>query len=474
MLIFEDFTKDTLKKYTGYIKKSPLRCSDVSVGSFLMWNKGSNLQFAVINETFISKRDYGDETVFSFPYGKDENGAIDQLIEYVEQNDLALTFFGVNDILFEKIKENPKLSAVMGGYERRWSDYIYDFEEMRTFSGGKFAGQRNHINKFIKNYGLPEFSAITEDDLPKINEFLLEYKEEHTQRFYIEESELTSTEMMLEIFEQFGLYGGKLEINGKIIGFSIGEIVGDTLIIHIEKALRKYQGAYPTLFNRFVNFVYENSGENLKFVNREDDSGDLGLRTSKLQYKPVFLLNKNLVKVNSPLYSIKKHPTLIGDGIVLDQITEEDKQNYFALCVDDEVNKLWGYDYKTDVFLPSDVNEDTFFDVQKHDNSIGYSINFAIRETIGGELLGETIVYNFTYNRNAEMGCRLLKKAWGKKLGQKAYQMTLEWAEKVLNARITGKCFKQNIPSFKMITYSGLTLFKEDEDFYYFKRKNIE
>ena len=82
--------------------------------------------------------------------------------------------------------------------------------------------------------------------------------------------------------------------------------------------------------------------------------------------------------------------------------------------------------------------------MQKYDNSLGYSINFAIRESENGELLGETIVYNFTYNKNAEMGCRLLKKAWGKKLDAKAYRLTLEWAEKTLGVSITGKCFKEN------------------------------
>ena len=137
---------------------------------------------------------------------------------------------------------------------------------------------------------------------------------------------------------------------------------------------------------------------------------------------------------------------------------------------DEEINKLWGYDYKEDSSI-TEVDENTFYDIQKYDNSIGYSINFAIRETRGGELLGETIVYNITYDKKAEMGCRLMKKAWGKKLGAKAYRLTLEWAEKELGVTVIGKCFKDNQPSKKMITFAGLELFSEDDKFYYFKRK---
>ena len=474
MLKFEKFTKENLKEYLKYIKDSPLKCNDVSVGSFLMYNESVNLQFAVINETFISRQDICGDVVFSFPFGKDENGAIDQLIEYVKQNDLPLVFYGVDDLLFEKIKTNPKFSSVQGNYDRRWSDYFYDFNEMRYFSGGKFSGQRNHINRFLKTYGIPIFSKIDKEDIPKIKEFLKEYTKEHEERALNENEELLGTFALLESFNDYNLIGAKLQVNGEIVGFAIGEIIGDTLIIHVEKAIKSYLGSYPTLFNYFVSFVAENFGNDLKYVNREDDSGDIGLRTSKLQYKPLFLVNKNLVKINSPLLSIEENPKIYGDGIYLDKIKEEDKPNYFSLCKDEEINKLWGYDYKEDSSITGEINENTFYDVQKYDNSLGYSINFAIRESENGELLGETIVYNFTYNKNAEMGCRLLKKAWGKKLGAKAYRLTLEWAEKTLGVSITGKCFKENLPSIKMITSSGLELFSSDDKYFYFKRKTVD
>ena len=80
-------------------------------------------------------------------------------------------------------------------------------------------------------------------------------------------------------------------------GFSLGEIVGDTLFTHIEKADRDYQGCYQMVV---AQFAQQFAHEGVHFINREDDAGDPGLRTSKLSYHPVALLEKYTVTVDEP------------------------------------------------------------------------------------------------------------------------------------------------------------------------------
>ena len=69
------------------------------------------------------------------------------------------------------------------------------------------------------------------------------------------------------------------------------------LFVHIEKANREVQGAYQMLV---AQFAQKYAGGEVAFLNREDDTGDLGLRTSKLSYHPVALLEKYLVTIESP------------------------------------------------------------------------------------------------------------------------------------------------------------------------------
>ena len=73
-----------------------------------------------------------------------------------------------------------------------------------------------------------------------------------------------------------------------MVAFSIGEKVGDTMIVHIEKAYAEVEGAY-TMINQ--QFVLHEAGD-CTYVNREDDTGDEGLRQAKESYHPVFMVTK--------------------------------------------------------------------------------------------------------------------------------------------------------------------------------------
>lgn len=468
MLHFIEYSYENLKTYASVIRQSPYLCNDISVGSFFIWHQGLHLEFAVYNSTFIAKLDLGDGPAFSYPFGKDIEGALDALEAYVKEQNLALMFFCVEEELLKKIRSNPRFLSIHASYDRRWSDYIYDFEQIVSFAGRKFSSQRNHINKFKKLHGEPDFRPITSTDIPMIEEMLDIYQKSH-ENTGLEGKELRGTKELLHCYKELGMYGGVLYINTAVAAFTIGEIVGDMCIIHVEKALTKYPGVYPTTFHYFMKYMQSVSPIPLRLINREDDAGDIGLRTSKLQYRPIQLLHKYNVHVNSPLQNIETIPTIYFDGGVLNAITETDKENYFLLSTDKDNNKYWGYDYEEDRNI-TEVNIDTFYNSQAYDYSLGASITFAIRMHPDSELIGETIIYHFTANGEAEIGGRITKKQQGKGLGTKAFAATADFAKNTLKVTPIAKCFKENTASYHMITNSGFAFTHEDDTFYYFKR----
>lgn len=471
MLTFDKYSIDNLKKYADKIDLSPYNVNDVSKGSFFMWHKGVNLAFCETEGSFISMQDICGEPSFSYPFGGDEEAALKNLIEYVKENELPLKFYGITEEILEKIKVSPLFPKISYGYERKWSDYVYSAAEIAEFKGKKFSGQRNHINKFKSLYGEPQFKPLEKSDIAAVKEMLTLYAKEHPSPCYEENEEYLHTIELLENFFELNFIGGMIILNGKPVSVTIGEVQrGENLIIHVEKALKSVLGVYPTTFNAFVKYVFT-LYPNLQTANREDDSGDMGLRTSKLQYNPVKLVDKYLVKINSPLYSLTETPTIDENGIVLSEIKEADKQAYRNLCTDKENNRLWGYDYETDSSITGEINDDTFYDVVKFDRLIGEGISFAIREkSVDNRLIGEVIIYNFTYNGSAEIGVRVEKESQGKGIGTKAFKLGADFAENVLKVKIKAKCYKENVESKETILSCGFNQVSEDEEFYYFAR----
>ena len=105
--------------------------------------------------------------------------------------------------------------------------------------------------------------------------------------------EMCVTLNSLRLFRELKMTGGVLKIDGRVIAFTIGEPVSeDTFVVHIEKAFADIQGAYPMINQQFV----QHECMDYQYINREDDTGVEGLRKAKLSYRPVFLIEKGVVK----------------------------------------------------------------------------------------------------------------------------------------------------------------------------------
>ena len=434
-----------------------------------MWQDGS-VYFCEQNGTLVIRQDRGEQPAFCYPIGKDPDGMIDGLIEYVKENRLPLRFFAVDDETLEKIKSDERLKTSMWACDRRWSDYVYSFEEAKTFHGRKYDGQRNHINRFKKLFGEPYIRFLTSEDISAVSEMLDEYEAEHTDANALERMELESTKKLLSIYEPLGMYAAGLFVGGSLAAFGIGEISGETFFIHVEKALKRYVGAYPTMYSGFVRLIDAVAERPLMFVNREDDSGDPGIRTSKLQYHPLRQIDKYLVHVGSPACKIKEIPEIKQNGVVLTPFCETDKKAYLDLNTDVVNNRYWGYDYREDVGITGNIDEDTFYDFTTFDMQVGDSINFAVRLTSDGEMIGEAILWNFNSDGEVELGCRIMPKYHGNGYGKAAFRAAADFAENVLGLNVYARCAPENTASRKMIESGGFEPWYNSENHKYFRR----
>lgn len=169
------------------------------------------------------------------------------------------------------------------------SDYIYNIEDLVNLKGKKYHSKRNFVNSFKLNYFNWEYKKLDKvmlQECLKIDENWLEYKN-NVNELLTYESQMIN--LVLEYFEELGLFGGSILVDGKLVGFSLGYKINDDIMDNImEKALIEYKGVYSILLQQFLSHLERN----FKYVNREEDLGLENLRKAKLSLHPCFVLEK--------------------------------------------------------------------------------------------------------------------------------------------------------------------------------------
>ena len=82
--------------------------------------------------------------------------------------------------------------------------------------------------------------------------FLARYVERWNKDSAAFREDIAKTIEILDHYGEYGMLGGMLLVDGQIAGFALGEVIGDTLYTHIEKADRDYLGCYQMLVSQFA------------------------------------------------------------------------------------------------------------------------------------------------------------------------------------------------------------------------------
>lgn len=465
MLQFQELTAAQGDCLRRYYEACDYRLCEYSLGVKLMWRGHLHPSFAEEAGCLIVRNRIEGEYVFDFPIvgeGGDLEGALCAIEAWCAETGTPLVLSVVpEDKLPLLALRYPRFRVIN---ERPWKDYLYRTEELAAFAGRRYSGQRNHINKFRKLYPDAAFRPLGKSDLPLITQFFRDYEAVFTKASDSAKNELRCAEKMLRMTGSPHFLVGGMELDGRLLSVAMAERCGDTLQIHIEKALYGYEGVYPATVQAFAQ---EFAVDGVRWLNREDDAGDKGLRTSKLQYLPDHLGAKLRFDVLNELVNITEIPTLTTARLTLDALTDADKTAYAALCLDDDRNRWWGYDFRKD--YDGTPYEDYFLAVAREDCARSRAVNFAVR--LDGALIGEVVLYRFDSRGGAELGCRVSPGFAGHGYGTEAFAAVADWALYRLHlAHVVAKCYKENDASYRMLS-SCMHRAGEDETFFYFDKE---
>lgn len=297
MLTFSPVTLQNAALLRPYLDAQPFRTCDYTLGAVFQWRAYFRSAFAVVSDMLVMRATYpGEDSFFVYPVGPgDVSAALDAIDAYAAATGTPLQYCAVPEegvqLLRARYGERTEVST-----ERDWADYLYNAVDLIEFPGKKYHTQRNHLNRFFKDNPSAAFVPVTEQTLPAAKAFLDEYEHHVPLDKVIEAEEMLRAKELLADSLKLGQKAGYIDVAGTIVALSIGEVVGDTLYCHVEKARVDYIGAYQAIVSMFAKYAAE---PDTRYINREDDSGEDGLRYSKMTYRPIRLLDKFWINVNS-------------------------------------------------------------------------------------------------------------------------------------------------------------------------------
>ncbi len=464
---FEKFTFDHILRFLPVLRAQNTRLSNYTPGTAFVWGKYLDTHFAEAEGCLILRDRYVKQEYFYYPISPagDEEAqrrALCAIEEYCRNENVRLHFTAIpRDKLPELVLRYGSelhLSDI-----RRWRDYLYEKENFQNYPGGRYSGQRNHVNKFKKTYPDWQFCAYTPADAAEVRAFLEEYAaSQYAKEEMYADEEMKGAFALFENIEKLGLSAGFLRAGGKIIAFSAGEVCGDTMFVHVEKALRGYPGAYPAMAQAFAQAF---CGENVRYINREDDSGDMGLRKSKLQYLPAALLDKYNIAVKRTFDSLSELPVIRTDRLVLKEIADEDAAAFAAMDKDDELNRYWGANWRD--YAPKNPSDKWFLKDIRSDFKKKRELPLGIY--FENALVGEVVLHRFGYQSEAEIGMRVMRPWQGRGFAREALLGLMEYGFCKLGLeRIEACAYKENAPSVYALKSAGMRPCGEDNEKQYF------
>lgn len=293
-LRFNPFTRDEIPEISRMLSAGYSRTCDFTIGGIYLWEGYFMYSRAITGDTLFIKgvaEDNLSVPAFSLPVGAMPlSDSLPLLKAWCREAGVAPLLSAVPADRINEIRAVADIESVTELPD--WADYLYEIEPMTTFEGKKMVKKRNHVHRFAADHPDAVFEPLTPDNIPDALDFLERHSVLSPEKSVTADYDLIQTADTLRHLDDYPFYGALLRVPDiGVVAFTVGEVLGDTLYVHIEKMDHEVNGSGETISSRFCGMM-RGLYPGLLYVNREDSSGDPGLARAKEAYRPVALLHK--------------------------------------------------------------------------------------------------------------------------------------------------------------------------------------
>jgi hypothetical protein len=280
--VFPDFKPLALEDRTiiqEFFDRDPYAGSEFCFGNNFIWRQYDHPRWSVLNGNLCLLYQPPGQAPHALPPigGTEIPATIDALLDQVPR------LIRVPSAFVEKHGAGFLVEA-----DRDEFDYVYATEDLAELKGKKFDGKRNRIRKFEKEHTW-RYLPLTQGHIDACRLLFEEWFADKEDDSAMALGQKQAIQEALIHFEDLGLSGGAIEVDGLFAALSIGEpLTRDTAVIHIEIVSPCCEGLAQIMNREFVR----NTFRNFAFINREQDLGLPGLRRAKLSYQPHHFVEK--------------------------------------------------------------------------------------------------------------------------------------------------------------------------------------
>lgn len=281
-LLFEPLSLEKADRYRELYEACPRRSSYYSFGSLWAWRNIFGFSWAFREGMCWIRTDSGSLWA---PVGPWEAADWRRILPglFPGRAEFAYAPDGLTRIWTDLFRDRITAREVRSQWE-----YLHSVQDLIALRGNRFSRKRSHIRQFVKHYAF-RYRSLGSDDGETILAAQRLWLSERPESPALLRENGAVEEMVREWRNIPGLLGGLLEVDGMPAAYTIAEAIpGDTVMIHFEKALSSYNGAYQAINRLFL----QNTAPSFTTVNREEDLGDEGMRVAKMSYHPVGFLKK--------------------------------------------------------------------------------------------------------------------------------------------------------------------------------------
>jgi len=261
------------------------RISELTFAGLYLFRTAHDYHLSLIGDSVVvAGKGYDGKCYCLQPLGGDAPGACDLLLAD------GLELYGAEDALSNPFMNDVRCEIVE---DRDSFDYLYLREELATLPGNRFHKKKNRINYFAARHD-HEVHTYSGQHLCGCLQLLDEWgrvaEVEGNRSFGLE---MDATAEALAQADILGLEGVAVTVAGVVRAFAVGERLNrETAVCHFEKADHFMEGLSQLVNREFARLLFADC----RYINREQDLGEPGLRNAKLSYHPAELIRKFRVR----------------------------------------------------------------------------------------------------------------------------------------------------------------------------------